>query len=190
MSNEPFLVSSRYIDSDDHRVLTQARSLAHGCRDDIEVVEKCFNFVRDKILHSGDHGKNPVTRTASEALLHRTGFCYSKSHLLVALLRANGIPAGLNYQRLSIGEGGPPYCLHGLVGVRLPNGCTQRIDARGNRTGLFVEFVPLIDCLAFQAGGPGECNLPGVFAEPLPTVMAVLEKYEDVSLVAQNLPDL
>ncbi len=56
----------------------------------------------------GDHGLNPVTRIAPEAFLHRTGFCYSKSQVLAAIVSAIGIPAGLNYQRLSIGNGGAP----------------------------------------------------------------------------------
>ncbi|WP_338430147.1 transglutaminase domain-containing protein [Synechococcus elongatus] len=34
-------------------------------------------------------------------LEYRTGYCYAKSHLLVALLRACSIPAGFCYQRLS-----------------------------------------------------------------------------------------
>nr|WP_281719820.1 hypothetical protein [Nitrosomonas nitrosa] len=32
--------------------------------------------------------------------------------------------------------------------------------------------------------------MPGIFAEPLPVVVAVLEKYGDVSLVHTNLPDV
>jgi transglutaminase-like putative cysteine protease len=62
---------------------------------------------------------NPVTCKASDVLIHGTGYCYAKSHLLVALLRANGIPAGLCYQRLTIENDGPSYCLRGLNAVYL-----------------------------------------------------------------------
>lgn len=34
---------------------------------------------------------------ASDVLKHRTGYCYSKNHLLAALLRVNKIPTGLCY---------------------------------------------------------------------------------------------
>jgi len=37
---------------------------------------------------------NPVTCKASDVLIYGTGYCYAKSHLLAALLRANAIPAG------------------------------------------------------------------------------------------------
>lgn len=38
---------------------------------------------------------------------------------LAALLRANGVPAGLCYQRLTVAADGSPYCLHGLNAVYL-----------------------------------------------------------------------
>lgn len=66
---------------------------------------KYIDFVRDQIRHSADYRPNPVTCKASEVLRHGTGYCYAKSHLLAALLRANGVPAGLCYQRLSVGDG-------------------------------------------------------------------------------------
>ena len=44
--------------------------------------------------------------------------------------------------------------------------------------------------LAFPIRGPEECDLPGILAEPLPAVVAVLEKYRDVRLVHANLPDV
>jgi len=74
---------------------------------------------------------NPVTLKASEVLENKTGFCYAKSHLLAAFLRANRIPSGLCYQRLSVYENGPPFCLHGLNAVFLPGIGWYRIDARG-----------------------------------------------------------
>ena len=56
--------------------------------------------VRDEISHSGDFRVNQPTCAASEVLRHKAGWCFAKSHLLAALLRANSIPAGLCYQRL------------------------------------------------------------------------------------------
>lgn len=109
-----YLKSSEYIDSDHPEIVALARSLADGYDDEVDIARGCFEFVRDEVRHSWDHQLNPVTCKASDVLIHRTGYCYAKSHLLAALLRANGIPAGLCYQRLTISDV-PPFCL-GLYG--------------------------------------------------------------------------
>ena len=57
-----------------------------------------FEWVRDSIGHSYDVSDPRITLSATEVLEHRVGLCYAKSHLLAALLRAEGIPTGLCYQ--------------------------------------------------------------------------------------------
>ncbi len=76
-----------------------ARYLAPGS-DRAMIAKRCFEWVRDEISHSGDFRVNQPTCAASEVLRHKAGWCFAKSHLLAALLRANSIPAGLCYQRL------------------------------------------------------------------------------------------
>src|SRR5437867_9797512 len=98
---------------------------------------------------------------ASEVLRARTGFCYAKSHLLVALLRANGVPAGLCYQRLALDETGSAFCLHGLAAVWLPAVGWYRIDPRGNKPGVDAQLAPPVERLAFAARLPGEYLFPG-----------------------------
>src|SRR5699024_4752910 len=93
--------NSKYNDFDDPEVLATARRLASSGSEQ-DTARRCFEFVRDEIRHSADDKLNPVTCKASDVLRHKTGYCYAKSHLLAALLRANGIPAGLCYQRLSV----------------------------------------------------------------------------------------
>ncbi len=93
-----YLESTEYIDWKTPEVLTQAQQLSKGLSDPEDVARKCFEFVRDEIKHSWDYEMNPVTCKASDVLRYGTGFCYAKSHLLAALLRANSIPAGLCYQ--------------------------------------------------------------------------------------------
>nr|WP_320193052.1 transglutaminase family protein [uncultured Desulfobacter sp.] len=66
-------------------------------------------------------------------LKYKTGYCYAKSHLLAALLRACNIPAGLCYQRLTIANNKAPFCLHGLNAVYLQRHGWYRIDSRGNK---------------------------------------------------------
>jgi transglutaminase-like putative cysteine protease len=102
-----YLGSSDCVDWQHPLVSAKARELAAGSDDCIEIARRCFEFVRDEIRHSWDYQLNPVTCRASEVLIHGTGYCYAKSHLLAALLRANSIPAGLCYQRLSRGDSGP-----------------------------------------------------------------------------------
>jgi hypothetical protein len=71
-----------------------------GLESEAEALEKaCFEWVRDEIRHSYDYQMNPVTCRASDVLEYKTGYCFAKSHLLAALLRANQIP--FNWMRLS-----------------------------------------------------------------------------------------
>ena len=79
-----------------------------------------------------------------------------------ALLRANGIPAGLCYQRLSIDGTGPPFCLHGLNAVHLDQHGWVRCDARGNKPGVDAFFDPPAERLAFATNIRGERDLPEV----------------------------
>ena len=151
---------------------------------------RCFRFVRDEIRHSADYQLNPVTCSASEVLAHRTGYCYSKSHLLCALLRANHIPAGLCYQRLSVDGVGGPYSIHGLNAVFLPEIGWYRIDARGNREGINAQFTPPIESLAFATDLPGEYDLPGIHATPLPIVVDALRQHDTWDSLYENLPDV
>lgn len=190
MLMERFLESCDVIDWKSAPVLSKAMELALGCKSETEIVKCCYEFVRDHIRHSWDHKLNPVTCKASDVLLHATGYCYAKSHLLAALLRANGIPAGLCYQRLSVEGDGPPYCLHGLNAVYLKEHGWYRIDARGNKPGIMAEFSPPVERLAFQIIKPGEADLPDIWPEPLPIVIKTLRESETIAQVYQNLPDV
>lgn len=184
-----FLFSTGIIDWKHASVHAKARQLAASTVDPIEIARNCFEFVRDAIQHSHDHKRNPVTCTASEVLLAGTGYCYAKSHLLAALLRANGIPAGLCYQRLSVGDAGPPYCLHGLNAVLLPGHGWYRIDARGNKTGVEAQFCPPVERLAFRLNLPEEQDFPDILPEPHPAIVEALRKYTDWADLSRNLPD-
>lgn len=185
-----YLSPSTYIDFDVPGVRAAARRLAEGASSELDVARACFEFVRDEIRHSVDFKLNPVTCNASDVLRHRTGYCYAKSHLLAALLRANGIPAGLCYQRLSVGTEGAPYCLHGLNAVYLKGFGWYRIDARGNKPGVDARFDPPLERLAFPVREREERMLPEIWAEPLPVVVETLARYDTWDRVLANLPDV
>src|SRR5690606_10064452 len=146
---QAFLSPGKIVDSDHPAVVAKALALVKGSTDASEIAKTCFEFVRDEIRHSFDFQLNPVTCKASEVLEHGTGYCYAKSHLLAALLRANGIPAGLCYQRLTIDNDTPPFCLHGLNAVYLEPHGWYRVDARGNKPGVDADFCPPAERLAF-----------------------------------------
>lgn len=136
MRMDKYLVSSEMIDCDNPTVIEKARELSHGLFNRVDIAKTCFLYVRDTLKHSNDYQLNPVTCKASDVLKYMTGSCYAKSHLLAALLRANGFPTGFCYQRLTIENNQPPFCLHGLNAVYLDGIGWYRIDARGNREGI------------------------------------------------------
>ena len=183
-----FLEPCDAIDFRSTEVAELARQLSTG--DVTRTAKRCFEFVRDEIKHSCDYQLNPVTYSASDVLAHGTGYCYAKSHLLCALLRANEIPAGLCYQRLSIDDRGAPYCLHGLNAVFLPEHGWHRIDARGNREDINAQFAPPVEQLAFRTDLPEEYDLPEIYISPLPCVSTALSTYEKWDELQLNLPDM
>jgi transglutaminase-like putative cysteine protease len=180
---------SEYIDFTHPLVAETATQLASGASDDIAIAKRCFEFVRDEIRHSWDFKMNPVTCRASDVLIQRTGFCYAKSHLLAALLRANHIPAGLCYQRLTVESDRPPYCLHGLNAVYLKPYGWYRVDARGNKSGVTAEFTPPTEQLAFAILNEMEMDITKICAEPLSSVIHALTQYSTIEQVYENLPD-
>jgi len=182
--------STDFIDWENPTILQKAHALAKKQLSIEAVAQNCFEFVRDEIKHSNDFALNPVTCKASDVLKHATGYCYAKSHLLAALLRANGIPTGLFYQRLSIDNDQPPFCFHSLNAVYLEKHGWCRIEARGNKDGISAEFCPPVEKLAFPIVTPGEADLPEIWVDPLPLVSDTLLRYNTYQDVADNLPDV
>jgi transglutaminase-like putative cysteine protease len=193
-----YLPASDIIDWQHPEILQLAHHLAAPHQTIEEIAKACFEWVRDEICHSRDYQMNPVTCRASDVLKYRTGYCFAKSHLLAALLRANQIPAGLCYQRLTIND--PPVSklsdcnipctLHGLNAIFLPNIGWYRVDARGNKAGINARFTPPQEQLAFEIRLPQEADFTSIFAEPLPVVVEVLQISKTWEDVLTNLPDL
>ncbi len=185
-----FLASTDVIDWQHPEVLARARVLRGDLTSAEDIARRCFEWVRDEITHSVDAGATVVTCAASEVLREGTGYCYAKSHLLAALLRANGIPVGLCYQRLSLDAEGTRFCLHGFNAVFLPAIGWYRVDARGNRADIDTQFMPPTERLAFAIQVPGEATLPDIFSAPLAVVVDTLRAHTHAKELAGNLPDL
>ncbi len=186
----PYLQASEVIDFFHPAVRARAAELRDPEGNNTKTAQACFEWVRDHIKHSADYRMNPVTCSASDVLAEGTGYCYGKAHLLAALLRANGIPAAFSYQRLSMGESGPPYCTHGLNAVYLEEHGWYRVDPRGNKPGVDAQFTPPVERLAFPLRDSEEYDFPGRFAEPLPEVLKVLRRWKTWDKLYAYLPDV
>ncbi|MDF9811907.1 transglutaminase family protein [Streptomyces sp. SPB162] len=176
----------------DHRhplVRETAERLRAGADSPHDYTRAAFEFVRDTIPHSGDADDPRVTWRASDVLRLRTGICHAKSHALTALLRAEGIPAGLCYQRLADEDGSAPM-LHGLVAVLLP-GSTRwaRQDARGNKPGVDAHFSVERERLAWRVRPEfGEVDYPVLYAAPARAVLESLRHATDRQHLWRLLP--
>jgi transglutaminase-like putative cysteine protease len=184
-----FLQPTPIIDSTNPAIVAAAAEIVGDATDDEEVARRCFVWVRDNVRHSVDHQLPVVTCTASDVLKHRAGFCYAKSHLLAALLRARGIPAALCYQRLAEDSAGSIFFLHGLVSVYLKRHGWYRVDPRGNKPGVTADFCPPIEKLPFTPTLQGEADIPDRYPDALSCVVSTLHKYPTAAEVRKNLPD-
>ncbi|NLG54766.1 MAG: transglutaminase family protein, partial [Rhodococcus sp.] len=138
------------------------------------------------VSHSYDVSDPRVTLRASDVLREGVGLCYAKSHLLAAVLRAQGIPTGLCYQRLTHFDG---HVLHGLNAVYLRGGW-HRIDPRGNKPGVDAQFSLDHEQLAFPIDtAAGDIDYPQVFVGPVQSVVDVLSSADNIlALYDRGLP--
>ncbi len=187
---EEYLKSTEIIDWRHPEILSKAKELAAGRDNLIAVARLSFEWVRDKIKHIDDYNIQTVTCSASDVLRSGSGICYAKSHLLAALLRANSIPAGFCYQRLSRDDNGLSFCLHGLNAAVLPGFGWYRIDPRGNKEGVNAQFTPPQEQLAFTVRIEGEANLPEIWPDPLGIIVEALKRYKTKDQLYNNLPDI
>lgn len=150
-----------------------------------------FELVRDKIQHSFDINSEIITISANDTLEKKEGICFAKSHLLAALLRGMGIPAGFCYQRvLRKGTIDSGYALHGLNAVYLQDYGWFRLDPRGNKPGVNSAFSVTEEKLAYPIRTElGEVDYPQVFAQPLKSVLESMKNSESCKTLFYNRPE-
>lgn len=149
---EQYLCETNCIDFHHPLVMERVEKLKQQSADSIDYIRRAFEFVRDEITHSWDAGEMTVSRKASEVLENGTGICWTKSCLLAALLRANGIPAGISYQKLTRADedASDGYIIHALNTVYIKElDKWIRLDARGNKETVHAEFSLDQEILAF-----------------------------------------
>jgi len=186
-----YLEDTIVVDWQTPTVLERARSLVEGAEGEEDRVRRLFEFVRDEISHSIDAGLDVVTCNASHVLREGTGLCYAKCHLLVALLRSRGIPAGFGYQRLRDAEALRGFALHGFVAVWIQD--RERwvvLDPRGNTDEIHTTLDFDTPSFAFAPDREaGESTYPLIFARPARRVVDLLDGAESLSRIRRHLPD-
>ena len=192
MEIEKYLEETKYVDYSNPDVKALADRLKRESTDELSLVENTFVFVRDKVHHSWDAQDRRVTVSASDVLREGVGICWAKSNLLAALLRANGIPSGFSYQRLTLNDKcDGDYCIHAMNTVYLrPLDKWIRLDARGNKKGVDAQFSVDEEKLAFYIKSEGEVDYHNNHSAPDQGLMNVLEESEDaIDMYLHHLPD-
>jgi len=189
---EKYLEKSKYVDYDNESVYKLALDLKDKSSDKIDLIKNTYHYVRDNIKHSWDAQDRRVTISASDCLNKGVGICWAKANLLAALLRANNIPSGFSYQRLTLGDTiDSGYCIHALNTVYISElNKWIRLDARENKIGVNAEFSLDKEILAFNIKNIGEIDYHDNHSYPDKGLMKVLEESNDaLDMYLHHLPD-
>ena len=92
-----YLCETEYINFTNPLIVEKVKELRGKSKNPLDYINQAYLFVRDEISHTWDVKETIVSKKASDVLRNKTGICWTKSCLLAALLRANGIPAGISY---------------------------------------------------------------------------------------------
>ncbi len=189
---ENYLEKTKYVDYDKDNIQVLAKKLKDESKDEIDLVKRTFEYVRDNIHHSFDYQDRRITISASSVLKEGVGICWGKANLLAALLRANNIPSGFSYQRLALTDDeNSSFCIHALNTVYLKSlDKWIRLDARGNKKGVNAIFSTSEEHLAFHVKRDDEIDYHDNNYYPSPNLMKALEKSSDMlDLYLHHLPD-
>jgi len=186
---DAFLATSVVVDHNHPAVSVFSSTVRRST--EIETVKSAYEAVRDRFPHSYDINAQEVSVSASDVLRHGHGICFAKAHLLAAVLRARGIPAGFCYQRLLLDDANPGRtCLHGFNAVWLGEFRRwHRLDARGNKPGIAAEFDLACERLAYPVRAAlGEHDYTEIYAEPPSCVVTALSGSASIIELKARLP--
>ena len=107
-----YLKADDVIDYRNTSIMQLADELFQNSKDELAYIKAAYAFVSNHIAHSADKNEDVLTCTASEVLEAGHGICFAKSHLLAALLRCKGIPAGFCYQKLILDDETAPVLVY------------------------------------------------------------------------------
>jgi len=188
---EEYLESTEVVDYDNEIIQQLAETLYQKSESELAYIKLTYEYVRDQISHSADISEDLITCSATEVLSAGHGICFAKAHLLAALLRYKGIPAGFCYQKLILDDDAAPVLIyHGLNGVYIKE-MNQwiRLDARGNKEGVDAQFSLDKEQLAFpirmEMGEMEDCV---VYPTPDVNVLKSMRVSKTRSELWENLP--
>lgn len=102
----PYLETTEFCNADEPRIRRLAAELTRDSTGDADKAIALFRFVRDSVRYRlGLYAEN-----ASDTLASGRGSCSNKANLLVALLRAAGLPAGYHVIQVKTKEYFGPLC--------------------------------------------------------------------------------
>jgi len=93
---DEYLKPTELCDCDDTKLKEKAKELIKGAETPKEAALRVFCFVRDETLFGMGYPEAKASRTLRKGI----GFCWTKTNLQTALLRAVGIPARCHYVHL------------------------------------------------------------------------------------------
>ena len=188
---EEYLESTEVVDYDNEIIQQLAETLYQKSESELAYIKLTYEYVRDQISHSADISEDLITCSATEVLSAGHGICFAKAHLLAALLRYKGIPAGFCYQKLILDDDAAPVLIyHGLNGVYIKEiNRWIRLDARGNKEGVDAQFSLDKEQLAFpirmEMGEMEDCV---VYPTPDVNVLKSMRVSKTRSELWENLP--
>jgi transglutaminase-like putative cysteine protease len=187
---QDYLKSSIAIDWQHPDIIDRAKQITVGLDNELARAQSLFEWVRDKIPHSRDIDADIVTFTASEVLVQGTGICYAKSHLLAAMCRSIGIPAGLCYQTCANDPPDSSLVLHGLNAIYLAQiDRWIRVDPRDNTGEIDAQFSLVEERLAFPPNHDlGEFIYAEIWSEPVAEIVELLTKFTSRRKMWPHLP--
>jgi len=177
-----YLEDTIVVDWQSARVLERARSLRAGCEAEADRIRVTGAWVRNEIGEpTGGDPDEAVACSASQVLEAGRGLAVARCHLLVALLRASGIPAGFGYQRLRSESAPSGFALHGFVAVWLAGTGVWRL--------LTVDAGEGEDTVREPDLAAGELRFPLVYVRPSKRVVDLLERAGGLEQVRRHWPD-
>lgn len=94
---DEYLNPTKLCDCDDAELKEKAKEIIRDAETRKEAALKIFYFVREQISFGMDYADVKASRTLKKEI----GFCFTKTNLHIALLRAIGIPARCHYVHLN-----------------------------------------------------------------------------------------
>lgn len=188
---DDYLKCDDVIDYKNEAITALAGTLFKKANNELDFVKIAYEFVRDNISHSADINEDTITCAASQVLKAGHGICFAKAHLLAALLRCKGIPAGFCYQKLILDdETAPVLIYHGLNGVYIKAYKKWiRLDARGNKPGVNARFSMETEQLAFPiCPSLGEIDGFTVYSDPDKKILEKLRNNNTRTELWDDLP--